>query len=185
MPLRAEQVWSTIMPMYLGGAAVEAHLAQIGNHQDDKARETLRPSSKSARDSPPPWFEPGTVLDTDRRDPKRRVTLRKRPRDAQACARAFAPGSRRADRLVASQARRLRNHQLSQGIASGSVSQLEARRAHQASPSGGRSWRDERRRACKFARTRGRRGHRPKLAVTQRSNSRLEFEEVLANGVRW
>ena len=92
-------------------------------HNLSQWHEAIRPCSQSARDPAPARPEPGAVLDADRRHPERRLALRKRTRDAEAGARAAAARARRADRPVAGEARRLRDHQLSQGIASRPVPQ--------------------------------------------------------------
>src|SRR5689334_2807907 len=91
--------------------------------------EILRSRAESERDSAPAWHEPGAVLDADRRHAERWFTLRKRARDAAAGEGVAAARARRADRFVASQARRLRDHQLSEGAAPGSLSEPSSRGA--------------------------------------------------------
>src|SRR5206468_2219886 len=72
----------------------------------------------------PAGFESGAILDADRRHAKRRLALRKRTRNASAGQGVAASCSCRTDRSFASQARRLRNHQLHQGFPSRSLSKF-------------------------------------------------------------
>src|SRR5262245_9859182 len=99
----------------------------LDSTEGDRLRETLRPRPQSSRNPAPARAQPGAVLDPDRRDAKRRLSLRERARDAEARARAAAARARRADRPFAGEARRLRDHQLSQGVACRSLSNAATR----------------------------------------------------------
>src|SRR5213594_2077787 len=70
-----------------------------------------------------PGPEPGGILDQDRRDTKRRLALRKRPRDAQAGSPAAAARPRRARRSQPREERGLRDHRPSEIAPSGSLSE--------------------------------------------------------------
>jgi len=69
------------------------------------------------------WIEPEQFWTQIGVTQKRRLALRKRTRDAEASPRAAATCPRRANRFVAGEAGRFRNHQLPEGIASRPISE--------------------------------------------------------------